>query len=453
MATRKRKRGEGSVSMRGNDGVWYFMHSYQTPDGRVRITKCLGKLPNEEAAWEAARKIKREIQPEIVKRERDHRIGGPKYKTVTCDPLLTQYIEDLRRRNSTSLYTIERTIESRLRPFFGKMKVFELKTKDFDRYRKERVEQDEVTNNTVDHHLAYLQAALKLEHDKKPHTSVPVMPTIPKSGEDNVRQNFLEFDGYQKVLAALPISLKLLFVIGWHLGNRKGVLLDLKWSQIEATRIRFLNKQHTKPVPIFGPIYGDISEYLERQRAVRDRLYPKCENVFFWHKEDCGINATHGGFRATAGSPIVDFRGSWTKAITAAGYPDLLFHDLRRSAVRNLVEEVGLSEKRAMAISGHRTSSMLQRYNIINPADVDASGKQMENWIQRKHAAATAKAEEIVKVEVEMPVKAKAVKAVAKPDTDVLSQLERYADLLKRELIDEAEFKELKARLLAKTRP
>ncbi len=41
-------------------------------------------------------------------------------------------------------------------------------------------------------------------------------------------------------------------------------------------------------------------------------------------------------FHYPDGSPIRDFRKSWRTACEAAGYPGKLFHDFRRTAVRNL---------------------------------------------------------------------------------------------------------------------
>jgi integrase len=46
----------------------------------------------------------------------------------------------------------------------------------------------------------------------------------------------------------------------------------------------------------------------------------------------------------------------------------LLFHDLRRSCVRNL-ERSGVSQAVAMQITGHRTISVYQRYQITNEDD------------------------------------------------------------------------------------
>jgi integrase len=61
------------------------------------------------------------------------------------------------------------------------------------------------------------------------------------------------------------------------------------------------------------------------------------------------------------GTPIRSFRATWQKACAAAGVPELNFHDLRWSAVRNMRRD-GVPQVLRMRISGHRTDSMERRY-------------------------------------------------------------------------------------------
>lgn len=69
------------------------------------------------------------------------------------------------------------------------------------------------------------------------------------------------------------------------------------------------------------------------------------------------------------GKPVRAFRRIWKSVCTRAGVPDLMFHDLRRSGVRNL-RKLGVPESVAMKISGHKTRSVFERYNIVDRTDV-----------------------------------------------------------------------------------
>jgi integrase len=382
---RKRK-GEGSLFQ--YNGYWFYTYGYTVDGEQRKKKKCLGPIEdfkNEAAAWTEAKRVRDQFITDVS----TGKVVTSRVENVTCGELLTQYIAHLKAQNKPAAYVIERCIESHVRPFFGPKKVANLQTRDFEKYREKRTET--VSDATVDHDFTYLKSALLLEYKKTP-SRVAKVPHIQKSGEDNVRHGFLEFDGYEKVLAQLPLSLKSVFVVGYHIGNRKGALLGLEWPQVDFKNavIRFTRLQNRKPVPVAAPIYGDMEEWLRRQKAFRDEHFPEYKFVFFWYPIDCEIDPTskkgHGGRRNEPGTQIKSFYDSWRAAVKNAGYPELLFHDLRRSAVRNMVEKIGMSEKRAMEISGHKTRSCFERYHIVSLADIQESGQKMDRWIKAQRA-------------------------------------------------------------------
>ncbi len=142
-------------------------------------------------------------------------------------------------------------------------------------------------------------------------------------------------------------------MIAYHVGLRRGALLRIKWSQVDldASCIWMEGRRaNRKPEPVAVPIYGDMAKFLGIQPRQSDFLF------------------------ARGSRPIKNFRDSWTQACQRAGVPNLLFHDLRRTAVRNL-RRAGVAETVIMKITGHRTRSVFERYNITDQSDTQQAGQ------------------------------------------------------------------------------
>jgi hypothetical protein len=89
---------------------------------------------------------------------------------------------------------------------------------------------------------------------------------------------------------------------------------------------------------------------------------------------------------------FADGLAAWRTACRKAGLwneankkPTKLFHDLRRTAVRNFVRSAS-SEAVTMKISGHLTSTIFRRYDITTESDQSDAVRRLDQYAQGKQA-------------------------------------------------------------------
>jgi integrase len=365
------RKGEGMLFQRGR--VWW----YKFPTGERVST---GTAIESEAIDFKHRKLAE------LRIDQPH-INTPVHK-ATVNELLDAHLAYMRRKNRRSAEDVEGVLKIHVRPYFGDRIASTLTTADFERYREHK--KDKLTPTTINRHMSYLRSGFVTGYKRVTPRLVDSPPYFPIVDESyNVRQGFLSFEGYQKVRDKLPASLRPLFVCAFHVSTRKGELLKIRWSQVDLTEgIIVLSPFDTKNKTGRAlPVYGDMVEVLKEQKRIRDEQFPECDHVFFWRAED--VMLSHGGVRTIPGSPIKDFKKSWRTAVTAAGFPKLLFHDMRRTAERNMTK-AGMDQTMRMRISGHKTPSMSTRYNIIVAGDIAQEKARMDAWFKDQSAKLSA---------------------------------------------------------------
>ncbi len=345
------KYGAGTIYKRGE--IWYVS---LWADGR-QIQKSSGSTKRQDAV---------RLRDQLLGKKVRGEMGYAAAAKVTCGELLDDLIEYGKFNIKPSTAKLwQWVISANIRPYFGDLKVAKLTTEKLKNYRRKRLAESR-SESTCNRELAILRTALNRGRKCTPPkvTSVPYFPMV---AEVNARQGFVTDDQYARLRDALPDYLKPLFVTGYFTGIRLGELLAIKWDQVDWEQ-GFITLQaektktgYARAVPILD---GEMRTWLQWSRDHADG------SPCVFHND---------------GVPFKSFRRPWTAACKAAGVPDLRFHDLRRTAVRNM-RRAGVPQVVRMRITGHRTDAMERRYNIVDIEDIRSAKELMQRRQEREPA-------------------------------------------------------------------
>ncbi len=304
-----------------------------------------------------------------------------KPNTVTFEELAADVVNHYIVNELRSTDDIETRFDLHLNPIFGRRRAAQIATAHFNAYIVRR-KAEGASNGSINRELEAAKRAYNLgKHSGK----VLTVPHIPRLKEDNVRKGFFTRDEVDRLCKCLKKPYDGFVMFAFLTGWRKAEIQELEWSNVDfdALEVR-LDPGTTK--------------------SGKGRVFPISEELEAILKAQ--IPQNHGKVRAILsgpvfrlnGKPIGEFRKTWMHACHKAKLPCVvtkegkvvkalrIFHDLRRSAVRELVRNWNLSEREAMILTGHQTRSVFDRYSVVSTTDLEGIRTKLNRATNRAKA-------------------------------------------------------------------
>ncbi len=284
------------------------------------------------------------------------------------DELAEDLLTDYRVNQKKSLRRINELV-NHLKDYFNGYRVTGINTPKIQAYIEHRISQG-AANGTINRELSALKRMFNLGAQQTP-PKVDRVPYIPMLKENNIRKGFFEHGDFIALRNALPSHLKGFVTFAYKTGWRVSEIENLTWNQVDLDQgiVR---------------IEGDQTKGSEARTV---HLDDELQEVFAiqWEAKETRKKQrilTPYVFVAHNGRDMIkEFRKTWAKACEDAGIGKRLFHDFRRTAVRYMVR-AGIPERVAMMVSGHKTRSVFERYNIVSDTDLKMAAQKQQAYLE-----------------------------------------------------------------------
>jgi len=338
------------VYRRKKSPKWWIAYMGPRPDGSWGRIRESAKTTDFEKAKRLLERRRRAVSNH---REGIRRFQGPAQERVTIAELFNNLERHYETRKLKSLRSVK-VHGAHVRRAFGFERAARVTRPLIDSYIAKR-RGESAADATIDRETELLRRALTLGQEDGLVAYVPKVTHLVK-GHVNARQGFVERAEFDALLSELPSQvLRDVAAFGYSTGMRKGEILSLTWDgynhETKTIRLQAARAKTGRGRVIRCGQNPELVTVLVRRLAER-----RLDSLLIFHNGQ--------------GQRVGDFYTSWARAIARAKIAQFTFHDLRRTAVRNMIR-AGVPERVAMEISGHRTRAIFDRYNIVSGRDLD----------------------------------------------------------------------------------
>jgi integrase len=294
------------------------------------------------------------------------------FDKVTFDKLAEEFLTDYRINKMKSIARAEINVNQLKKKFEG-CRVPQITKPKIKEYIEKRLK-DGVAGGTVNRELSALKRILNLGAKQTP-PKIDRVPHIPMLKENNIRRGFFEHGDFLALCEQIPQYLKPFVTFAYKTGWRHSEITVLTWRHVDLDNgIVRLETGETKTDEA-RTIYLDdeLKEIFQTQ----------------WENRKKGKKIIPYVFPNAKGTDkIKRFDKAWKTACKKAGIGKRYFHDFRITAVRNMVRS-GIPERVAMMISGHKTRSVFDRYNIVSDTDLKLAAQKQETFLKSQMVTKT----------------------------------------------------------------